>query len=233
MKLIVLCGGQGSRLKTVVKTVPKPLAPVGDTPFLEILLDKFVSEGFSDIVLSAGYMSEKIETFIKNYNKCNSLEVLTEDEPLGTGGAVKLFCELHADPQKVLVANGDTFIPELPHLSFFQKTADQTKFAIFGRTGISDDNGRYSSFRINAASELVVGGKDSKRFVSSGIYLIDTQSFLYYAEKHKKVGIDDILLEVIESGGSVIGQELNSPFIDIGMPDDYEKFKVFHDKSLH
>ena len=120
MKLIVLCGGMGTRLKSVVSDVPKPLAPINGIPFLALLLDNYFSIGFEDVIISAGYKSEMIEEFVNSFYPQKRIEVITELEPLGTGGAVRFVCEQNPGDEKYLVVNGDTYISNLPDVSFFK-----------------------------------------------------------------------------------------------------------------
>ena len=89
MEAIILAGGFGKRLRNVVKDVPKPMAKIGSIPFLEIIIRKLVKDGFHHIILSVGYLSEKIKNYFgENYNNIKITYSL-EKMPLGTGGAIK------------------------------------------------------------------------------------------------------------------------------------------------
>jgi D-glycero-alpha-D-manno-heptose 1-phosphate guanylyltransferase len=89
MEAIVLAGGLGTRLQSVVSDVPKPMAPVGDKPFLEYILRYLKKNGITRVVLSVGYKWEVIKEYFGN--KFDEVELIysVEDEPLGTGGALK------------------------------------------------------------------------------------------------------------------------------------------------
>ncbi|MGD9817313.1 MAG: sugar phosphate nucleotidyltransferase, partial [Desulfomonilaceae bacterium] len=104
----ILAGGMGSRLKPVVWDRPKPLAPIGQKPFLEILIDSIIRKGIQSIVLLTGFMSEQIEDFVLKYGAADiSIVISREESPLGTGGAVKNAQEFATDP--TLLVNGDTY----------------------------------------------------------------------------------------------------------------------------
>ena len=89
MEAIILAGGFGRRLKKVIKDTPKPMAKIGDKPFLEIIINKLNNEGFNHVVLSLGYLAEQIKSYFgTNYNNLK-ISYSIEDYPLGTGGAIK------------------------------------------------------------------------------------------------------------------------------------------------
>ena len=105
---IVLAGGFGTRLREVLPDLPKPMAPVAGRPFLEILLTSLADKGFSRVVLSLGYMADKIITYFGNSFTGLDLIYVVEDEPLGTGGAVRLALS-QCLQDHIYILNGDTF----------------------------------------------------------------------------------------------------------------------------
>src|SRR3569623_443740 len=109
MEAIVLAGGFGTRLRAVVSDVPKPMAPVAGRPLLEILLSRLAQQGFTHVVLSLGYMAE---TIVKHFGeRFHGMRIthVVEDQPLGTGGAVRLALD-QCKHSHVYVFNGDTFL---------------------------------------------------------------------------------------------------------------------------
>src|SRR5450631_695075 len=89
---IILAGGLGTRLKTVVADLPKSLAPVAGKPFLAYLLDYAGQQGIEKFIFALGYKTEQIESFVKEYLPAGSYIFSIEDEPLGTGGAIYKAC---------------------------------------------------------------------------------------------------------------------------------------------
>ena len=89
MEAIVLAGGLGTRLRSVVPNLPKPMAPVAGRPFLEIVLNRLAQKGFRRVVLSVGYMAEKIVEHFGDRLSGMELVYAFESTPLGTGGAVR------------------------------------------------------------------------------------------------------------------------------------------------
>src|SRR5271154_2633512 len=89
-KAVLLVGGLGTRLRTVVPSAPKPLAPVGDRPFLELLIQQLAGQGIRNLVLCTGYLADQIHSEFGDGNNLGvAIEYSTEPNALGTGGAVK------------------------------------------------------------------------------------------------------------------------------------------------
>lgn len=109
MEAIVLAGGFGTRLRQMVPDLPKPMAPIAGRPFLEILLNSLAHKGFKRVVLSLGFMADKITSHFGDRFAGVNLSYVLEDEPLGTGGGVRLAMSKFA-ADHVFVFNGDTFL---------------------------------------------------------------------------------------------------------------------------
>src|SRR5262245_38617353 len=104
----VLCGGLGTRLRSVISDRPKSMALVAGVPFLEIILRQLRASGIHEIVLGTGYLGDQIEDYFRGGDQLDlSIRYSREQEPLGTGGAVKLAEGLLGDP--LLVLNGDSY----------------------------------------------------------------------------------------------------------------------------
>src|SRR5215475_14936908 len=109
VRAFILCGGHGTRLRPVLADRPKSMALISGTPFLQLLLDRLKSQRVDDVILGTGYMAEKIESYFGRGNQFGvRIRYSREDEPLGTGGALKLAEPLISDP--VLVLNGDSYV---------------------------------------------------------------------------------------------------------------------------
>lgn len=109
---IILCGGLGTRLRSVVADRPKPMAQVGDRPFLQILVDHIAAFGFSRFILCVGYKAEAVKAHFRD-QPGRAFAFSEEKEPLGTAGALKL-CEPLRRSETSLVLNGDSFCAEDP-----------------------------------------------------------------------------------------------------------------------
>ena len=94
LEAIILAGGFGTRLKSVVKDIPKPMAKINNRPFLELILQYFKKHNFKRVVLSVGYKWEIIKNYFDDNFQGIELIYNIENEPLGTGGAVKSSLDL-------------------------------------------------------------------------------------------------------------------------------------------
>ena len=124
MEAIVLVGGKGTRLRSVVSDVPKPMAPVKDKPFLEYLLNELIDQGISKVVLAVGYKAEIIIEYFGNRYKNIEIEYSIEENSLGTGGAIKKALELDKKEcfDYIIVSTVDliAFLPYFsPYFTFF------------------------------------------------------------------------------------------------------------------
>jgi NDP-sugar pyrophosphorylase family protein len=105
---MLLCGGAGTRLKSVTGSTPKSLATIGSRPFLDLLLHQLRRHGFQRVILAVGYQKELIRSYLGDQSNGLTLEYSVESVPLGTGGALRNAIDLIAS-DSVLIMNGDSY----------------------------------------------------------------------------------------------------------------------------
>src|SRR6185295_12494614 len=105
---VVLAGGMGTRLRSVVADRPKVLASVGGRPFLTYLLDQITGAGIRRVVLSTGHLAEQFDSAIGSSYGGIEIAYAHEEAPLGTGGAIRFASGL-ANADQLLVMNGDSY----------------------------------------------------------------------------------------------------------------------------
>ncbi|MDY5969601.1 MAG: nucleotidyltransferase family protein [Bacteroidales bacterium] len=220
---IVLAGGLGTRLRNVVHNVPKPLAPVNERPFLAYLLDYLAKQGFEHVVLSTGYMHEKISACFGKSHHGIHLSYAVENEPLGTGGGI-LNAMQYCNNDEMAVLNGDTlfrvnynelercFRSHRTDLAVVLRHVDDT--SRYGSVALSPD-GRIGTFAEKAISS-------GPGLINGGIYmlrrtLLDACGF----NEIKKFSFEKDLLEPFSTHLPFFGLISNAYFIDIGVPEDY------------
>ncbi len=219
---IILAGGLGKRLRSAVPDLPKCMAPVAGKPFISHVIDYCIEQGITNFVLSLGYKSEIIINYInENYPKLN-VQFSIEHEPLGTGGAIKLACTKTKE-KTVLVLNGDTlFKVDVNELAAFhnQQNANCTlalkPMNNFDRYGVVElnENGSVISFQ---EKKLYSQGN-----INGGVYILNTEKFI--TETFAKVfSFEKEYLETYLSNRKIIGLIQDVYFIDIGIPEDFEK----------
>jgi D-glycero-alpha-D-manno-heptose 1-phosphate guanylyltransferase len=220
---IVLAGGLGTRLQGVVNDLPKCMAPVAGRPFLEYVLDYLTAEGIRHTILSVGYLKEKIINHFGIEYKGMALDYAVESEPLGTGGAVKFACNfLHEDYSFIL--NGDTFFEvSLSDLSR-QFMTDKADIALVLKT--VPDAGRYGNVVLNSQNRITgfleKTANSNPGLINGGIYLIDRKC-LKNANLPEKFSLEKDFFEKNLESLYLTGFESNAFFIDIGIPEDYDK----------
>jgi len=217
--LILLCGGMGTRLRSVVSDTPKPMARVAGRPFLEILLSHFAELGFARAVLSTGYMAEKISDHFGPRFQGIDLSYCVEPEPLGTGGASRAAARMCAT-DTVLVCNGDTFL-EFDFESVRAFNLDrQEKASVAVTLGVPDTE-RYGRIEIgpDAQARFAGRGRPGAGFISGGVYLLPRADLLAEA-RPAPFSLEDFVFDSAR-GGRIFAVPAHGRFIDIGVPEDY------------
>ncbi|WP_122894009.1 D-glycero-D-manno-heptose 1-phosphate guanosyltransferase [Arcobacter peruensis] len=218
MEAIVLAGGLGTRLKSVVSNLPKPMAPIENKPFLEYILKYLEKNGITKIILSVGYKWETIkEYFGNNYN---SIELIysVESEPLGTGGAIKTAMK-YINEKEFFIINGDTYFDvDLKLLNLHQnsKLLLSLKYMEnFDRYGCVESN---SSFQVLAFKEKEYRENGN---INAGVYLASKEVFDNF-DLPDKFSFEEFMENNLNEL-KIIVKIFDSYFIDIGIPEDYKK----------
>jgi D-glycero-alpha-D-manno-heptose 1-phosphate guanylyltransferase len=220
---IILAGGLGTRLRSVVSDLPKCMAPVNGIPFINFVITYLSNEGVEKIILSLGYKSEIVVEYITRTFPGTRIEFVIEDKPLGTGGATRLACS-KAEGDNVLVLNGDTlFNIDLKRLSQFhiEKNADfsvalkeMKQFSRYGTVEVDNDQA-ITAFREKSYCE--------KGFINGGVYALNKRSFLLENTPEVFSFEQDFLEENVQKK-RFFGIDFDYYFIDIGVPEDYKRF---------
>ncbi len=221
---IVLAGGLGTRLRSVVPDLPKPMAPVAGRPFLEHLFDYWIEQGIDNFVLSVGYRHELItKHFGKSYNGA-AIEYAVEETPLGTGGGLLLGVTKLSNSEPFLLLNGDTFFAvNLKHLIDFASTNRATWcFSLFRTT----ENARYMAVELSDDGRLASIGKKNAEpldLVNGGVYWVELSVLkrINFTERKGLSLENDVFPALMNAQERVFGMSVTAPFLDIGVPEDY------------
>jgi D-glycero-alpha-D-manno-heptose 1-phosphate guanylyltransferase len=221
MEAVILAGGKGTRLHKAVPDLPKPMAPVNGKPFLWYLLKWLTKFPVSKLILSIGYKPEIIIDYFGDSFSDIPVNYVIEDEPLGTGGGIKRACTEVTDPD-FLVINGDTYFPvDLMKLYAFHTghggyiTVALKRMKDFSRYGAVDCNdGKIIQFH---EKRLCKDG-----FINGGIYVINRKIML---SKHLPdvFSFEKVILEKNAGTGSLRCMVFYDPFLDIGIPEEYNR----------
>ncbi len=219
---IILAGGLGTRLRSAVPDLPKCMAPVNNKPFIAYVIDHLKEQGIEKFILALGYKSEMIVDFIDQQYPSLHFEFVIEEEPLGTGGAIRLACN-KTKSENVVATNGDTlFKVNLDKLSalHLQLQSDCTlslkPMQNFERYGVVElnDHQSISSFKEKQFYE--------NGLINGGLYAIHVQSFLQ-KKLAEKFSFEKDYLEKYFTEGKMYGSVQDEYFIDIGIPEDYSR----------
>lgn len=220
---IILAGGLGTRLRSVVADRPKCMAPIGDKPFLYYLLQYLHRQGITHAVLSLGYKAEQVINWChENDDLPLRISFAVEPEPMGTGGGImQALPHLHGESDCFIV-NGDTFfdVPLAEMDAFHRQHHHPLTIALKPMVQFE----RYGSILLGEGG--VVKDFREKQYcdaglINGGIYLT-TLSFLQQLSLPEKFSFEKEVLEKQTGEGNVYGYTSDTYFIDIGIPEDYE-----------
>ncbi len=218
IEVLILVGGKGARLQSVVSDVPKPMAPIGDRPFLDYLIENLENQGLCNISLLSGY---KAELIADHFKAKKNVKVIVEDKPLGTGGAI-INALKEVEGERILVLNGDTFFHGA--LTPLLTTYHKDRF-LMGLT-LVEDVSRYGEVFLNESNQVEKMKEkqesSSSGLINLGMYLFNKEVLSSFSTLEKSSLETEILPKLIASG-HVFGQALKGDFIDIGIPSDYQK----------
>ncbi len=219
---IILAGGLGTRLRSVVSDLPKCMAPVAGRPFLFYVINYLRLQGVEKFIFSLGYKHEIIEDYLKDQFSTLHYQCFVEEEPLGTGGAIQLACQ-KATEKNVIVVNGDTLF-KINVADVFschiEKEAESTlslkPMQRFDRYGVVELNDK-ASIKEFKEKQFYENG-----LINGGVYVLNVGKFL--AKKFPSTfSFEKDYLEQYYRQGKIYGIVQDNYFIDIGIPEDYQR----------
>jgi D-glycero-D-manno-heptose 1,7-bisphosphate phosphatase len=213
-QVVVLVGGLGTRLGALTQETPKPMLPVGGRPFLSWLLDILRNKGAGDVLLLAGYRAGAV---LDVFADQPGVSVITEPEPLGTGGALRHALDRLAPA--FLLLNGDSvFDCDLQALA----AADVADGAALALRSVPDA-GRYGSVELDhGVVRRFFEGATGPGLINAGVAKIDRRVIADLRDG-VAISIEREVYPVLAAAGRLHGQVFEGDFIDIGTPDDFER----------
>ncbi len=228
MTAVILCGGLGTRLRSVVADRPKVLAPIEGEPFLGYLLSHLRRQGVTDLILSIGHLGEQVEDYARSGARWQvRLRYVQESEPLGTGGALRLAADTMNLNEPFLALNGDTFFDgSLDRLTAFDASKQDARASLalvevpnasrYGIVTVDPEGGAIRAFIEKQA------GHAGPAWINAGVYVL-SPALLASIPAEQNVSLER---DVFPRG---IGQGLygcrfpEARFLDIGTPEDYAR----------
>jgi mannose-1-phosphate guanylyltransferase len=220
---VILCGGEGSRLRGVSGSTPKSMVTIAGRPFLELLLRQLRRNGFTRVILAVGYRMDAIRSHFGDSAFDMSLHYSEETSPLGTGGALRNATGL-IQTESALVMNGDSYT-----------TADLGEFSSQHRAATTDlsvlvvpADERLDCGLVSLAGDgRVLGFKekqslDGSRHLNTGIYMVN-RSLLQEIPSGRKISLEEELFPQWLAGGKHIkAYAVPGQCVDIGTPERYQ-----------
>ncbi|HXR17390.1 MAG TPA: nucleotidyltransferase family protein [Terriglobales bacterium] len=220
---VLLVGGMGTRLQAVLPSTPKPLALVGDAPFLELLLLQLRGQGIRRLVMCTGHLSEQIEEQFGDGRKWDvGIEYSKETQPLGTAGAVKFAERYLAQASDFLVMNGDSFLEmDFRQLIRFHRGHGSLVSMAVRRV---PDAARYGTVQVGTRNRIIgfveKTGAQAPGVINGGVYVFN-RAVLQSIPNGPASLEKDVFPHLLEQQMCAVEQD--GMFIDIGTPEDYAR----------
>lgn len=222
MRAVILAGGKGQRLRPFTVNFPKPLVPLGDRPVLEILIQRLIRFGITDITLTLGHLAELVRAYFQHRKGLVdqiTLRYVEEEEPTGTAGSLALVPGLE---ETFLAMNGDllTNLDFKRLVEFHREQGAMLTIATHTRR-VKIDLGVVELDGNNRITHYIEKPEATYQ-VSMGVYVYEP-GVLRYIERGKYLDFPDLVLRLLKSGERVSAYPTDCLWLDIGRPDDYAK----------
>jgi D-glycero-alpha-D-manno-heptose 1-phosphate guanylyltransferase len=222
--ILVLAGGFGSRLKSVVSHVPKPLAPVCGKPFLIYLIEHLVSQGGREFVFLLHYEAVLVQSMLADFSGCKTMDGVTirsivEGIPLGTGGSIMNAINALKIDKSFLVVNADTWLGD------GLKQLDLSPASSMAAIKVKDCS-RYGTLAVEERKVKVFLEKEPSSksgLINAGLYHLSPTIFREFVG-NDNFSLEDDVFPKLADNGNLFVTEIETDFIDIGIPKDYRRF---------
>jgi D-glycero-alpha-D-manno-heptose 1-phosphate guanylyltransferase len=221
---IILAGGFGTRLQAVVSDVPKPMAPINNKPFLNYVFDYLLHYKIEHVVLSTGYLAHKISDYYKNEYRGIKISYTKEETPLGTGGGIRL-AMTKCYTSDVLVLNGDSFFDVNITDHFNNHISKQADCSLALRKVFNAS--RYGTILLGIENAIETfkekNNIEQTGLINGGVYILNRKLYLSKTNEAVPFSIEKDFYESRINELHIFGFEYDGYFIDIGIPEDYNK----------
>lgn len=219
--VLLLVGGMGTRLRPILSGKPKPLAPVGDVPFLELLVLQLHSHGLHRLVMCSGFHADQIQREFGDGRKWNvTIDYSEETHPLGTAGAIKFAERFLGSASEFVVMNGDSFL-ELDLRQLIRYHREKGGWASIAVRQVPDA-ARYGTVQVDEQKRVVCFseklGIQEPGLINCGVYVFNRKVVQHIPDTPCSLE-REVLPGLLDHG--VFALEQSGMFIDIGTPEDY------------
>jgi D-glycero-alpha-D-manno-heptose 1-phosphate guanylyltransferase len=230
-EIVVLAGGEGTRLKSISGNLPKPLVPIyEELTILDFIFKNIELWGIKNVILSLCYEPESFETWLGSRNFPFDVETIVEDTPLGTGGALLYVTKRLDLTEPFAVINGDTYV-DLDFKQMSRKYLQSDMTAMLGLSRV-EDSGRYGKVEYSCGRVIAFTekNKDSgEGWINNGCYLLSPESF---EGMNGSFSLEREIFPNLCNQGKLGAFRCEGAFRDIGIPEDFEKFSTIDAQSI-
>lgn len=228
MDVIILTGGMGTRLKSKIKDIPKTMASWNGVPFLERTINWLNKFEIQNVILAVGYKKEIIKNYFGNQYKNINIIYSEEETPLGTGGAIKQALE-KTNQEKVIVMNGD-ILARVDLNSMYKKHLDSNATMTIAIKHMENfDRFGVIKFNENRITEFLEKRYVESGYMNTGVYIMNKKIFDNKIND-KVFSLENDYLNKYVSEDQIVPFIYDGNFIDIGIPEDYEKLQEIVDE---
>jgi D-glycero-alpha-D-manno-heptose 1-phosphate guanylyltransferase len=226
---VLLVGGMGTRLQSILPSMPKALAPVGKVPFLQLLVLQLRSQGIRRVVMCTGHRADQIEEEFGDGHKWDlAIEYSKESGPLGTAGALKFAERYLLKARDFLVMNGDSFL-EFDFLELLRFHRERGALMSMAVRGVPDA-ARYGTVQVDTRNRVAgfceKSGSHVAGLVNGGVYLFHRTILEHLSERPSSLE-QDVFPLLLARG--IFALEQHGMFIDIGTPEDYARAQALYE----
>lgn len=234
---VVLAGGLGTRVKTLYPDLPKPMIPVCGRPFLEWVIRYLSNQGLRQVIISTGYLSEKIEKYFESEPvEGVDIECVAEENPQGTAGAfIEVIKRRASAPKRSgwLIMNGDTILSSNLPLQAILADLKETDGVLVGVE--AEDASRYGTLVIGESGRLI-GFKEKMKgggVVNAGVYFFRNTNMLNQFSNQRPLSFEtEVFPKLLSQGARFRVAVSQSPFLDIGTPESLSGAESFIRENL-
>jgi D-glycero-D-manno-heptose 1,7-bisphosphate phosphatase len=228
---VILAGGLGTNLKPLTNNTPKPMVPVNGKPYLTYQLEHLKVQGIKRILLLTGYLAEQIEDYFKDGSAFGlSISYSREEQPLGTGGAIKK-AEKHLEDRFLLI-NGDSFLPfdYVPFIEYFVSGQKMMQLCLlpqeYNTTGVK------SNIAFDQATGLIKnymksGVSEDIKFVDAGVSTLKKETLSIFPDIDGLLSMEQNVYPILIKSKELSGFPITQRFYDIGNIDRLKTFEQF------
>ena len=220
--MVIMAGGKGTRLGKYTKNCPKPLLPVNGKPMLEGIIERAKLQGFESFLISINYLGQMIKDYFSNGEKWNvKIDYIEEEQPLGTGGALRL---ISPKPHLPFVLSNCDIMTDFHYgdlLDFHYNHKAEATMAVHNH----EWENPYGVVRTKGVD--IIGFEEKpvvRSHINAGVYVLEP-SVIHVIKKNEKLDMPNVFERLKEKKLRTIVYPIHEPWADIGLPEDYLKVK--------